>query len=224
MSPHMTKSRIFIVLLVLCLIAGGSYAYWLVGRPVAAPSASQTPSVSTPVAPTNPTNVFRIVPESSKATFTLGEDLRGVRTTVVGTTQDVSGDITVDPNNVGAARIGTIKINARTFKTDSESRNRAIVRMIFKSEETGNEFITFTPSSISVASSTIEVTGSLTISGVTNTSTFTGTYAFASDTELTGHVGTLLRYADFGLSVPELPFLANVDKQVELTFDFIAKK
>lgn len=239
------------VVALLLATAAGVYAYYLVGTPTKAPSQPVTPPPSNEAqkappqelpAPsqnipdemnaTGTERVYQIDATTSTATFTLNEDLRGVRTTVVGTTSNISGTFALDRENIEDVRIGTIRINARTFKTDSEQRNRAIVRMIFRSEDDANEFIEFKPTRVTLnASSTANgeffpftVTGDLSISGATRPAIFEGKAQFISNTELQGSVETMVRYADYGLSVPELPFLANVEEVVKLRLDFVAKQ
>ncbi|MCK9361170.1 YceI family protein [Patescibacteria group bacterium] len=239
--------KIALAVVIVLAVAGGAYAFYLVGtptkapsQPVAAPNGQNPPpalpeaseNIPVPMMATGTESIFRIDAQASKAEFTLNEVLRGEPKTVVGTTNNVSGEIAVDPEHTDQARIGTIRINARTFKTDSEQRNRAIVRMIFKSEDDANEFIEFTPTQIvGVPTSTkageefaFIVTGDLTISGVTKSTTFEGKGQFVSDTEIKGALETMVHYGDFNLAVPNLPFLANVDQDVKLLFEFVAKK
>ncbi len=160
------------------------------------------------------------------------EDLRGEPVTVVGTTADVTGEVTVDRAKLSQASIGTIRINARTFVTDSEQRNNAIRRLILKTEDDKNEFITFTATSIDGLPTSAEVgkqfpfsaTGDLTVSGQTRKITFEGKAMFVSDDEISGAVQTMVHYPDFGISVPKLPFLANVHEDVMLRLDFVAAR
>src|SRR5690606_7559537 len=114
--------------------------------------------------------LFRIVPEESEVSFTLEEDLGGVRTTVIGTTTQVGGDIVINFDNPSASEIGTITINARSLETDQSFRNQAIRANILRSGQDAYEFITFDPTSISGLPDTVEIgetynfdiTGSLT--------------------------------------------------------------
>lgn len=239
-----TALLITILTFIIALPIGG-YAYWLVGRPTKAPSQPATaqrqppatmPTASSPhalpVTTSGTETVFRIVSEESAATFTLDEVLRGEPKTVVGTTNNVSGEIALDRNALDQVHLGTIRINARTFVTDSEQRNRAIVRMIFRSEDDANEFIEFTPNKIDGIPARVadgvpfafSIEGNLKISGMTNVATFLGTAAFESDDRLVGSAETVIRYGDWGLSVPNLPFLANVDEDVQLSIEFTAVK
>ncbi len=92
--------------------------------------------------------VFRIVPDESTASFTLTEELRNQPNTVVGTTNQVAGDIEIDSTTPANSIVGVIRINARTLSTDTEFRNRAIRAEILKSSKDEYEFIEFTPTSV----------------------------------------------------------------------------
>lgn len=222
-----TVQSVLIAIVVLALAAAGAYAY--VVRPTKAPS-QNAGSMEQPVP--SAAGAYQIVPARSTASFSLQEDLRGERITVTGVTSDVSGEVNADRNNLAAASIGTIRINARTFVTDSEQRNNAIRRLILKTEDDANEFIEFKPSSITGLPASVEigqsfpleVTGDLTVSGTTKSVKFTGTAAFVSDNELSGSAQTLMHYPDFGISVPNLPFLANVEQDVTLKLEFVATR
>jgi polyisoprenoid-binding protein YceI len=237
--------KIFLIIVALA-VAGAFGAYAFVSRPTKAPTqtaqdtmkpvvVAEEPKEETP----EPTateetdgSTFRIVSEKSTASFSLEEDLRGTHITVLGTTKDVSGEVSADRMALADAKIGTIRINARTFVTDSEQRNNAIRRMILKTEDDANEFIEFVPKSVTGLTATAEigkavpfsVTGDLTVSGQTKEATFKGTVTFVSETELSGSVESNIHYPDWNIAVPNLPFLANVDQDVTLKLEFIATK
>lgn len=172
---------------------------------------------------------YTLIPDQSQATFELGEDLRGERVQVIGTTQVLSGDVSLENN---ALQIGNFTIDARTFKTDSEQRDGAIARMILKSVETGNEFITFHPTIISGLSQELsigqeyqyQITGDLTIKGITQSVVFEATTTLVDEQTIIGSANVVITYADFDISVPNFPFLANVDEQVTLAIQFTAQK
>lgn len=229
MSSKQTLVGVGAVILVLLI---GGYLYF--SKPVKAPSQPVVSTSSTQETTPTEGNQSRYVIDSaaSKASFTLQEDLRGTRITVLGTTNQVTGEVVADRNDLSMSKIGTIRINARTLKTDSQQRDGAIARMILKSENDANEFIEFKPKTVSGLPAkgelnqpfTFEVMGDLTISGVTKEATFKGTGQFVSDTELTGSAESKVHYADYNLSVPNLPFLANVEQDVTLKIEFSAKK
>jgi polyisoprenoid-binding protein YceI len=116
---------------------------------------------------------FQIVPQESQARFVIDEVLQGAPKTVVGTTDQVAGQIVVDPADLDTVQVGTILINARTFATDSTQRDRMIQNQILKTAQ--NEYITFTPTrmvglpdSAAVGQPfTFQMIGDLTIRGTT---------------------------------------------------------
>ena len=175
---------------------------------------------------------FKIVSAESLASFTLEEDLRGVRTTVIGSTNEVGGSIMVDLANPAAASIGAIVINARTLETDNSFRNRALRSQILRSAQDEHEFIIFEPrelgnwsaESVAVGDSiTFDVTGDLTVAGVTRSVTFASTVTLDSESQISGSASVNLLHADFGLVIPDVRSVANVTDDVDLKLDFVAR-
>ncbi len=173
---------------------------------------------------------FVLSSENSEVSFTLLEDLRGVRTTVVGTTDQVGGTIAVDLENPQNSSVGPIEINLRTLETNNEFRNRAIRAEILESSRDEYEFTTFTPTAInglpehvSVGETfTFTVTGDLPIRPITNSVTFDVTVTLMSETELIGSAeATVLRSA-YDLQIPSAPGVANVTDDVLLRIQFTA--
>jgi polyisoprenoid-binding protein YceI len=175
---------------------------------------------------------FKIVSAESTASFTLAEDLRGVRTTVIGATNEVGGSIMVDLANPAASSISAIVINARTLETDNSFRNRALRSQILRSAQDEHEFIIFEPrelnnwSAQSVAVGdhiTFDVSGDLTVAGVTRDVTFAVMATLDSDAQISGSASVNLLHSDFGLVIPDVPSVANVTDDVNLKLDFVAR-
>lgn len=181
-------------------------------------------------APAAERSLYRINSESSLVTFALQEDLRGVRTDVIGQTTEVAGDIVIDFTNPAASQLGTIRINARTLATDNEFRNRALRSEILLTSDDEYEFIDFEPTAVNGLPETVavgetytfDIVGNLTIVGVTNEVTFTTQVAVASADQITGTATANIAYADWGIAIPSAPGVANVTPDVTLTLDFIA--
>jgi len=172
--------------------------------------------------------VYTIDSAASQVRFEIGEDLRGARNNVVGTTDQVAGQISVNLADLSQTEVGIIQINARTLVTDNDFRNRAIANEIL---DTGDfEFITFTPTSVEglPASATIgeaisfSIVGDLTIRDITMPATFNVEATAVSETQITGTATATVNRADFGLQIPSVPSVANVDEQVQLFIDFTA--
>lgn len=229
--------KIFKIILFLAIIGVAGYLYFT--RPVSAPSESienvvvnLPDSSETENEPGTSTTAktYSIVSADSKAEFTLNEELQGKPTKVVGTTNQIGGEISLDMANPKSMQIGEIKVNARTLKTDKEKRDGAIGRFILKSEEAENEFITFKTTSITGLPATIEadkeftfqITGDLKIKGVTKSKTWNAKGKVNSKGTFTATADTKFAYADFGITVPEVEFVANVDEEVTLMVSIVA--
>jgi polyisoprenoid-binding protein YceI len=175
--------------------------------------------------------VFSILGEESQVSFTLEEDLRGTRTTVVGTTSEVAGDIFVNFENPQASQIGTITINARSLATDNAMRNGQIRSNILRSTQDDYEFIQFTPTAINGLPETVtigesypvEILGDLTIIDATNPVTFAATITIESETRISGTASTVISYGDWGIPVPSAPAVANVTPETTLAINFVAE-
>jgi polyisoprenoid-binding protein YceI len=173
--------------------------------------------------------VYRIVQDASEVTFQLDEDLRGQRTTVLGTTNQVAGELAFNLADLSTAQAGIIQINARTLLTDNSFRNRAIHNEILESG--AYEFITFSPTAINELPASAQVgeevrftiDGELTIRDITRPVTFDVVTVAQSETEVTGVATATVQRADFGLVIPQVPQVANVDEEVALTINFTAR-
>jgi polyisoprenoid-binding protein YceI len=172
--------------------------------------------------------VAQIVSDESEARFIIDEVLNNAPKTVIGTTNQVAGELAVDPSDPAKSQVGIIQVNARTLTTDSEFRNRAIKNQILQTDQ--YEFITFTPKQIvglpatgAVGQSyTFQIVGDLTIRDVTKEVTFEVTATPASDSRLEGTAQTTIRYADYGIAIPQVRQVASVDEQVRLEIEFVA--
>lgn len=204
-------------------LAGIAGAYAYLTRPPAAPRIDMNAAVTTVVATTTPrARLFRIVPEKSIAEFQIGEILRGAPFTVMGTTGQIAGDIAIDAAEPEWLAIGEVRVNARTLKTDDPRRDGAISRFILRSEDPKNEFIVFAPRALRGVPQKMEegkefafdITGDLTIAGVTRSTTFRATTTLEKSGIFTGRAHTTVRRADFGLTIPAVPFVARADENV----------
>jgi len=172
--------------------------------------------------------LFEILQAESEARFSIDEVLRGNPKTVVGVTNQVAAEILFDPTDLSSAQIGTILINARTLATDDDRRNRAIGNQIL--DTNAYEFISFTPTEISGLpdavnigdSVSFQIKGDLTIRNVTNEVTFEATITIVSEDRLEGTAAATVVKEDYGLTIPNVPFVANVSEEVVLGIDFVA--
>ena len=193
----------------------------------AGPAAAE-PTGTAAADPASSLIVFQISQEESEARFLIYEDLRGQPNTVLGATNQVAGELALDLSDLSKTQVGVIQANARTLVTDNDRRNGAIRRFILNSDQ--YEFLTFTPTAITGLSGaaqpgqpfTFEVAGDLTIRNVTQPAVFTVTAVGESAARITGAATTVIKRSDFGLTIPNVPNVANVGNDVTLEFDFVA--
>ncbi|MEX2382168.1 MAG: YceI family protein [Opitutales bacterium] len=167
---------------------------------------------------------YEISQEGSMARFIIFEELRGEPVDVVGATDQVAGQLALDLNDLGAARMGPIQVNARTFATDEERRDCATRNRILHTDD--HEYITFTPEEIIGLEGsarvgdtlTFQIRGNLAIRNIVNPAVFEATMRIVSPDLISGEATSLVSRRAYNLSVSDLPFLANVADEVRLTF------
>ena len=174
--------------------------------------------------------VFSIVAAESEVRFIIDEVLSGADFTVVGATDQVAGDISVNQGNPAASTIGVIRINARTLATDNGNRNRALRTFILKSGQDEYEFAVFEPQELKGLPQGVtvgepfelQIVGELRIAGAVQELSFDASITLESAERLSGTAHTSLRHADLGLTIPSVPSVSNVSEEVRLEIDFVA--
>lgn len=196
---------------------------------VATTAPSQESATASQDQPAAQSRTFTIDSARSQAKFHIDELLRGSPKTVEGVTT-VEGAVTLNPADLSTATIADIIIDARSFKTDSGMRDGAIRRFILGSNDDNHRYIIFTPTAIKglPASASageainFEVTGDLKIYETVKSVTFAMTVTATSETEITGSATATVLRSDFGLTIPNVPSVANVADEVPLFLDFVA--
>jgi polyisoprenoid-binding protein YceI len=196
--------------------------------PETSANADAYPVEGAPAATSGNQRIYTISAADSEVAFELDEDLRGTRTTVLGVTDQVAGEIALDLNDLAATQVGVIQINARTLATDNDFRNRAIQNEILNTGEF--EFITFTPTAVNGLPATAQIgeeitftiEGGLTVRDVTLPVTFEVVATAVSETQISGVAQATILRSEFGLNIPNVPGVANVEDEVVLTITFLA--
>lgn len=227
-SSDVTRGVVTVVLVGIILLMLGTAYIWFSGGdgrasvPVAAPVLTLQPD--------DTRTLFQILPEESEVRFRINETLLGEPKTVVGASQHVAGDLLVDFDNPGNSQLGHIRVNVRTFTTDNEFRNRALRGQILQADRAEFEFAEFAPTSLSGLPPSIttgetvsfEVTGNLSLHGVTRRLKFNLEVTLVSNNRLEGTATATVQYQDFDLTIPEAAGVANVSDDVQLEIDFTA--
>lgn len=192
-------------------------------------SSSTTPDTSTTT--TGSTVSFVIDQTQSTARFEIDEVLNGNPTHVVGTTDQVVGQVRVDPADLGTAEFSEIAINARTLTTNSERRDRAIRGpIVLDSGSDANELITLAVTSVdglsgaAAVGEAIEFTisGDLTIKSNTQPVTFDVSVTRVDEVTLEGSATADLTRDMFEIGIPSVASVADVTNDVLIGLDFVA--
>jgi polyisoprenoid-binding protein YceI len=174
--------------------------------------------------------VYRIEAAESSVSFEIDEILSGSPKRVVGTTNEVAGEVLIDFGDPATSRLGTVVINVRTLETDSNFRDRAMRGPILGSARDENEFATFEPTAIEGLPDRVavgdrvalSVSGDFTLSGVTRPVNFEiGVTVVTADRIDVDGSATVLR-SDFGLVIPDVPSVSDVGDEVLLVIDLVA--
>jgi polyisoprenoid-binding protein YceI len=249
------KPSVWVWIAVAVLVVGGSaFAYvWFSGGSgepstelTTPPIAEQTTTTGTPGATTTTAGsgetttsgegvgeFFVIQSDQSVATYTIDEVLRGQPNTVVGTTSEVAGQFSLDPADLASTEFSQFVVNARTFTSDSSTRDRAVRGpIILNSASDEFELITFDPTGVeglegsAAVGDTLEfvLVGDLTITGTTHEARFEITATLVDDSTVRGTAESTVLRSDYGIGIPSVASVADVPDEVILTLDFVATR
>jgi len=176
--------------------------------------------------------LFQIVPGESTTRYEIDEVLLGKDKRVVGTTSEVAGQMIVNLADPHQSKVGVVRVNARTFKTDSGKRDRAVRNFVLDSGKDKWEFIEFSPSEVRQLPDKVqlgdelsfEILGDLKIRDSVKSVIFEATINLESDRRIKGTASTVVTREDFGLRIPNVPKVSWVDDNVTLVIDLIAER
>lgn len=218
------------------LVVGGSALAWLFW--FAGGSGEPSAELTTPTLASGPTTesvgtskTYVIDASRSVASFEIGEVLRRSPNRVVGETNQVAGQVQVDLADLSSTQFSQIVVNARTLRTDSERRDRAMRGpIILNSASDEFELITLDIDLATGLGGTAEpgdtlrfsLTGDLTIKGVTNEVVFDVVVTLSDESTVEGSVTTTVLRSDFDIGIPSVPGVAEVTDEVVLGLRFVA--
>lgn len=200
-----------------------------------APQAAEA-TQTTPTSQEDPTQeehsggVFVIIPNESESRFIIEEVLFGSPNTVVGTTNSITGEVSVNLEAPNQSQV-SIQIDLSTFITDNNRRNNTIQNNIFETDEEGNQFALFTAASMQGLPDVInigetyefQIIGNLSLHGSTHEVVFEARVTLVSEKRLEGSAEAATDYNLF-LSVLRLPpSVASLEDNVILQLDFAAE-
>ncbi|OUE28765.1 hypothetical protein BFL36_00720 [Clavibacter michiganensis] len=201
---------------------GGPLYAQLAGAPDAAPSLSAT--AASGQALTDLSGDWSVGGDSY-AGYRVNEVLNGTPVTVNGRTKGVTGDISVSGQEVES---GTITVDVTTMATDQAPRDAYFQGEAMKTSEFPTATFTLTqPIEANGVESgvpaTYDVTGDLTLHGVTKSVTAQMQAAFTEGSgQITGSIP--ITFQDFGVQAPSLGFVTVEDHgSVEFSLDVAPK-
>jgi polyisoprenoid-binding protein YceI len=175
--------------------------------------------------------VFQIVPDESEVRFVIDEVLNNAPKTVVGTTNSVSGEVVADYADTSGAQVTSLSVDLSTLETDNNFRNGALHSVILVTSNPDFQYAAFASTAISGLPESVtvgetyefQITGDLTVHGVTKEITFEASVTPVSETRLEGSASATILYPDFDVNIPRLPpQVASVEETVVLEIDFVA--
>jgi polyisoprenoid-binding protein YceI len=169
--------------------------------------------------------------DGSSASYRVTEQFAGIDFTsdAVGTSTTVSGTLTIAAD--GSIAPGSkLTIDLKNLKSDQDQRDNYVRTRTLETDK--YQFAEFVPTKITGVPTMIpfqgqtglELTGNMTIHGVTKEVTFKGIAAFNRDGTIAGRAKTSFNFATFGLTKPTLARLMSVDDKIDLEIVFRFKR
>lgn len=175
--------------------------------------------------------VFTIVPAQTTASYEVQETFlqQNLPYTAIGTTSDVSGQVSIDLSGQPTGEVTEIVVDLRTLKSDSDRRDNAIRERWLESNtypearfvSTGIEGAPATYTDGETVS--FKLVGDMTIRNVTKPLTFDVQATLQGNT-LTGTATTAFLMTDFGFEPPTIAGAISVEEGVKLKIDFTASE
>jgi polyisoprenoid-binding protein YceI len=215
----------------LCMVAGG--AFWMAAvsslaaqapGPVSPGGAGRTP----PPPPTAGANLQLV---DGSASYQVTEQLAGINfpSQAIGASTVMSGTLDIAPD--GSIAPGSkLTVDLRGLKSDQEMRDNYLQKRTLQTDQYPTAV--FVPSKIEgmpkmipfEGQTGVELTGDLTVHGVTKPVTFQGIATFGRDGSVAGRAMTSFDFATFGLTKPSLARLMSVGDKIDLNVVYKFKR
>lgn len=171
------------------------------------------------------------ITDGSSASYRVTEQFVGINfpNDAIGTTSTVAGTLTIAAD--GSIAPGSkLTIDLRNLKSDQDQRDGYVRNRLLETEKFPlAEFVptklTGLPVMIPTQGQTgFELTGNMTIHGVTKEVTFQGIATFGRDSTVAGRAKTTFNFGTFGLTKPTIARLMSVDDKIELEIVYRFKR
>jgi len=182
--------------------------------------------------PTPPTAGAHLeIIDGSSASYRVTEQLAGISfpNDAIGTSPTVAGTLVIAPD--GSIAPGSkLTIDLRNLKSDQDQRDGYVKNRTLEVEKFPlAEFVPTKLQGLPVMIPTqgqtgFQLTGNMTIHGVTKEVTFQGIATFGRDSTVAGRGKTTFNFATFGLTKPTLARLMSVEDKIDLEVVFKFKR
>jgi polyisoprenoid-binding protein YceI len=172
-----------------------------------------------------------VVPDGSEARYRVQEQLvgRDLPNDAVGTTNDVTGEIVLDPNSRVVPEESRITVDMASLQSDSDRRDGYVRENTLETDRFPiAEFIAREAPGLSIplpASSEerFQLVGDLTVHGVTHPVTWEVTAQFGEE-EVTAAASTVVRMTDFDMTPPRVGPVLSVEDEARLEIDLLLRR
>lgn len=168
-----------------------------------------------------------VAPSGNEARYRIREQLvrMDLPNDAIGRTSEVSGGIGVATDGQIIPGESKFVINVGTLKSDRDMRDGYVRRRVLETDQYPT--VEFIPTAVrglpkklpTSGAHTFDVTGNLTVRGVTRPTTWRIT-AESKNGQVTGNASTLFTFSDFNIDQPRVPVLLSVQDTIRLEYDF----
>jgi polyisoprenoid-binding protein YceI len=195
---------------------------------------AQAPGGQAPAAaPAGPPTAVKLdLTDGSTAGYRVQEQLAGINfpTEAVGTSAGLTGTIMLKPDGSVDSSQSKLSIDLKTLKSDQDMRDGYIRQRTLETDKFPTaEFVPTKVQGIPtplplMGQAGFQLTGNMTVHGVTKEITWNGLTTFAKDGSIAGRAWTEFDFPTFGLTKPTLARLLSVDDKIKLELVFRMKR
>lgn len=188
------------------------------------------PAAAAPASATAPALAglhLTVAPTGNEVRYRIREQLVRVDlpNDAIGKTSEISGGIGVGTDGKIIPTESKFVVNVGSLKSDRDRRDGYVRGRVLETDQYPT--VEFTPTGFrglpaklpTSGSHTFDVTGNLTVRGVTKPTTWRVT-AEAKNGQVTGNAYTLFTFADFNMQQPRVPIVLSVADTIRLEYDF----
>lgn len=168
-----------------------------------------------------------VAPQGNEARYRVREQLLGLDfpNDAVGVTSGITGTIAFDDQGNLLPADSKIVVDVTRLASDKERRDGYVQRRLLATEQ--HPTVVLVPHAVKGVKLPwpksgvvkFELTGDLTVRGVTRPTTWRGEATF-DDGRITGQAATVFQFEDFGIEKPRVRSVLSVDDDIKLEYDF----